>query len=54
MEKARTLIVTVTAWLSFLAALWLFIFRLVPWHAPTIMSGLVVIVFALATYKKID
>ena len=52
MEKARTLIVTITAWLSFLAALWLFLFAVLPWHAPVIMFATVVTVFGLAATPK--
>ena len=45
MDKARTCIVVVTAWLSFLAALWLFLLRIVSWEAPVAMLVVVVFVF---------
>lgn len=48
MEKARTLIVTMTAWLSFLAALWLFFFDIVPWHVPVLTLAVTIFVFGLA------
>lgn len=52
MEKARTLIVTTTAWLSFLAALWTYFFRILPWQAPFAMGIVVVVVFGLAAVPK--
>ncbi len=52
MEKARTLIVTSTAWLSFLAALWLLFLGVVKWQAPVIFFFVVVFVFSIAAYKK--
>ena len=52
MEKARTLVVTLTAWLSFLAALWLYSFKLVPWQIPLLMFGVMAFVFGLAAAPK--
>jgi hypothetical protein len=51
MEKARTLIVTVTAWLSFLASLWLLFLNLIPWEAVVTFGVLAVLVFGLAAAK---
>lgn len=48
MEKARTLVVTLTAWLSFLAALWLFFFKVLDWQVPIITVLVVVITFGFA------
>lgn len=52
MEKARTLIVTVTAWLSFLTAVWLFLFRMVSWQTPVIMFAIMFVAFGLASVEK--
>jgi hypothetical protein len=51
MDKARTLIVTATAWLSFLANLWLVFFNVLnPW--TLIASALLVIIaFGFAAVK---
>lgn len=52
MDKARTLIVTTTAWLSFLAALWLLFFGIVKWQAPVLFLFVAIFVFSAAAYKK--
>lgn len=44
MEKARTLVVTITAWFSFLANLWLVFFGVL--HPWTLAASGILVVFA--------
>lgn len=48
MEKIRGTVIILTAWISFIVALWLALFQLLPWHAPTLFALVVTIVVSLA------
>ena len=52
MKEIGTFIVTTTAWLSFLTALWLYVFDVTTWHAPSIMVLVVIVVYGLTAKTK--
>lgn len=51
MEKIRGDVVVLTTWLSFIVAIWLWLFRIIGWHGPIIFLILVIVIALLSQSK---
>lgn len=50
MNKIREDIIVLTTWLSFIAAIWLWLFRIIEWDGPVMF--LVVVIMVLVSQSK--